>query len=188
MPPDGAASRLKRPARWLILLLLAVLSPLGSTAPAAETGSRYFHLPAGEAADTLKQFAVQAQREIMFPAEPVAGVRTNRVEGMLTPRDALERLVAKTGLAIVEDPKTGALMVTRPATTVAKISEPNPELHPSRSIPEPYETQKSPRNRQQLARPGPRAGCSGPRGRISWSGDHRHAPRQREQCRHRQSP
>ncbi len=138
MPSDGAASRLNHPARWVILLLLAVLLPLGSTASAAEAGARAFHLPPGDAADTLKQFAVQAQREIMFPAEPVVGVRTNPVEGMLTPRDALERLVAKTGLVIVEDPKTGALMVTRPATTVARITEPSPES--------PQSSEKSPSN------------------------------------------
>ena len=113
-----------------LVALCALLTLLGLSAHAAEAVPRWFAIPAGEAADTLKVFAAQAQSEIMFPSEQVAGVKTNPVNGRFTPRDALERLIANTGLVIVEDPRTGALMITRPATTVAHLSKPSSDPHP----------------------------------------------------------
>jgi hypothetical protein len=129
MSPDGAALPLNSPVQRFVVWF-AILLSLCAAAPAAADAKRTFDLPAADAATSLKQFAVQAQREIMFPAEPLAGVRTNRVEGTLTPREALDRLIANTGLVIVEDSTTGALMVTRPAATVAQITKPNPDSPP----------------------------------------------------------
>jgi len=122
MSTDGAVSYPRFAiARIIALLALRMLS--GLPVLAAEAAPRWFAIPAGEAADTLKVFAAQAQSEIMFPSEPVAGVKTNPVSGTLTPRDALERLIVQTGLVIVEDPKTGALMITRPSAPVAHLSK-----------------------------------------------------------------
>jgi TonB-dependent receptor len=94
----------------------------GAIAFAADTGRRGFDLPAGEATQTLKAFAEQADREILFPADPLAGIRTNAVKGSLLPRDALDRLVANTGLTVVEDARTGAFVVNR--TTPARTAPP----------------------------------------------------------------
>ncbi len=124
MFPNGAVS-LPRLVLVRVLALIALLSLPGRFLLAAEVAPRPFAIPAGEGADTLKVFAVQAQCEIMFPSEPVAGVKTNPVNGTFTSRDALERLIAGTGLVIVEEPKTGALMITRPAATVAHLSKPS---------------------------------------------------------------
>src|SRR5579872_2391947 len=93
------------------LALLAVA--LALTARAADTETRTFDVPAGEAGSTLKLFAQQARREIMFKAEPVSGVKTNPVQGDYTIREGLDRLLAGTGLVANEDAKTGALAVSR---------------------------------------------------------------------------
>jgi iron complex outermembrane receptor protein len=118
----------------VIALLLALLFSLLFLAPlraAPDSTPRPFRLPAGEAAETLKLFAAQAQCEIMFPAEPLAGVRTRPVEGAFAPRAALDRMLAGTGLVVVEDAKTTALMVTRPAATLARLTPANATSPPS---------------------------------------------------------
>lgn len=93
----------------------------GAVAFAADTAPRRFDLAAGEASQTLKAFAVQAGREIMFPADALAGIRTSAVKGSFTPRDALDRLVAQTGLTVVEDARTGAFVVNR-TTALARAA------------------------------------------------------------------
>lgn len=82
---------------------------------------RTFNLPAGEAATTLKQFAVQAGREIVFSAEAVGRVRTNEVAGDLSPGDAMTALLKGTGLVATQDKQTGAFAV-RPETAQEKNS------------------------------------------------------------------
>lgn len=82
--------------------------------------ARAFDLEAGDATETLKHFAAQAKREIMFPAAPVAGVRTNAVRGVFTPREALDRMLADSGLVAIEESRTGALMVNRAAAAQSK--------------------------------------------------------------------
>ena len=70
-----------------------------------------FDVPAGEARDTLKRFAQQAGREIVYP--PLGAIQTNAVKGELTVREALDRLLAGTSLAAFEDAKTGGMVVRR---------------------------------------------------------------------------
>lgn len=114
MPPFGVSRPTHRP---LILRVLGglLLAALGTLAAVAEPSRLPFDLPAGDAAETLKRFGQQAKREIMFPAEAVAGVKTHAVKGELAPRVALDRLVADTGLAVAEDERSGALMIFRAA-------------------------------------------------------------------------
>ena len=109
MPHNGVAIAV---SSWLARVVV-VLGWL-AIAAAAEP-ERNFDLPAGSAEQTLKLFAAQAQREIMFPVDSVAGVSTNALKGSYTGREALDRMVARTGLVVVEDAKTGALMVIRDA-------------------------------------------------------------------------
>ena len=61
----------------------------------------------------LKRVAQQAGLEIAYSAAAVQGVQTQPVAGELTPREALERMVAATPLKIFSDPQTGALSVLR---------------------------------------------------------------------------
>lgn len=92
------------------LAFLVLLVPVVYAADAAKVT---FAVPAGEAGKTLKQFAEQAKREIMFPVQRVDTIKTNAVEGVLTVREGLDRLLAGTELRALEDEKTGALVVQR---------------------------------------------------------------------------
>lgn len=106
-PPRPPLVALIRSVLGAVLLLAA--APLFPAEPARIA----FDLPAGDAAQTLKQFAQQARREILFPVQPVGGVKTNAVAGELTVTEALGRLLAGTELSAVEDARTGAIVVKR---------------------------------------------------------------------------
>lgn len=94
---------------FALALLFSVLCPPSSAAEAKKS----FDLPAGAAAETLKQFAAQAGREIVFAPEAVNGAQTKALRGELTPKEALEQLLADTGLVASQDAKTGAFAVKR---------------------------------------------------------------------------
>jgi len=96
--------------RVLLALALSLLAPL---AFAASDSPRAFDIPTGQAEATLKQFAAQAGAQFFFSAEKVNGTRTNAVKGEMTARQALDALLANTGLVAVQDTKTGALTVQR---------------------------------------------------------------------------
>lgn len=74
-----------------------------------------FDVPAGEASATLKQFSEQSGQTVVYLVDTVRGVKTGAVKGQFTARDALNRMLAGTELVLVEDPKSGALAVTRQA-------------------------------------------------------------------------
>ena len=138
MHPNGIICRLLRCV--LLSASCAVVSWQSiAFARTSDAGRLPFDLAAGEAAETLKRFGAQAAREIMFPAEAVAGVRTNAIKGDLTTRDALERLVAGTGLTIAEDEPSGALMIFRPAAPkppgAVPPTKPNPTSLPTTESP-----------------------------------------------------
>ena len=97
----------------LILCLLAAVAPVlhAASSPAKKT----YELAAGDASATLKHFVEQSGEQVLFLVNRVRGVKTNPVKGDFTAREALDRMVANTGLAVVEDAKTGALMINRTA-------------------------------------------------------------------------
>ena len=107
-------------SRWLRFathcLLTCLLWP---AAAAADNGRKSFDIPTGTAGETLKQFARQAGREIVFAAEAVGSVNTNAVKGEFTPKEALDQLLAETGLVATQDAKTGAFAIRR------GVSDPN---------------------------------------------------------------
>jgi len=109
-----AVTSLLRFARRALPPLLAVL--FAFPARAADDAKKSFDVPAGDAAQTLKQFAAQAGREIVFAPEIVGGVTTSAVKGDLTPRAALDKLIAGTGLVAAQEPKTGAFAVRKGPT------------------------------------------------------------------------
>ncbi|HEX3731285.1 MAG TPA: TonB-dependent receptor [Opitutaceae bacterium] len=87
--------------------------------------TRAFDVPAGAADQTLKQFATQAAREIVFAPETVGGVQTNAIQGQLTPQDAIDRMLANTALVASQD-KTGAFAVRRRAAVNVAAADPAP--------------------------------------------------------------
>jgi outer membrane receptor protein involved in Fe transport len=103
-----------RPGLVLFVLLSVVVATpfsMQAAAPAASTPVA-FDLPAADATVSLKRFAEQSGREIVYPPEAVKGVTTNPVRGSFAPRAALDALVAGTPLAVVES-RSGALAVNR---------------------------------------------------------------------------
>ncbi len=76
-------------------------------------------MPAGPASETLKQFAEQAHREILFPSESVADVRTHRVAGDYPPAVALDLMLAHTRLRAAETPDTGGFVIVPAGPTPA---------------------------------------------------------------------
>ncbi|MEO6568302.1 MAG: TonB-dependent receptor, partial [Opitutaceae bacterium] len=111
------------------LIVLLVLAALGSVVRAAASDPyRDFHLPAGDAATTLRQFVEQSGEQLLFLVPKVRGVQTNPVEGSFTAREALQRMVANTGLAIVPDEKSGALLINR--ASPADVSAPSLSAKP----------------------------------------------------------
>lgn len=87
---------------------------------------RHFDVPAGPAERALKAFAKQAELEVIFVTETAVGVRTNAVKGAYTPREAIDRLLAGTPLSAVQDPRTGALRVSRKSPPPPAAPEPLP--------------------------------------------------------------
>ncbi|MDA7640500.1 STN domain-containing protein [Opitutaceae bacterium] len=73
---------------------------------------RSLNIPEGLASHTLKEFAKQANVEIVFNTPSVSEVRTNPVVGKMTPRLALELMLSGTHLVFERDPETGAYAVT----------------------------------------------------------------------------
>jgi iron complex outermembrane receptor protein len=138
--PSPVPRLLARLVAWLWLAAAA-----GGIVAAAETAPVRFDLPAGAAAESLKRFGQQARREILFPAEAVAGVRTHELRGDYTPRAALDRLLAGTALSVVEDAQTGALMILR-APAVRPVSGEAPRREPP--PPKPANPPDKPMNRK----------------------------------------
>ena len=60
---------------------------------------------------SLKRFSAQTGQEVLFASELTRGVRTNRVKGEMQPREAIDLLLANTGLVAVHDAKTGVYSV-----------------------------------------------------------------------------
>jgi len=116
--------------RRALLLTLFLLQTVVfvSVMYAANNDKTDFDVPAGDAGGTLKRFAQQAQREIMFPAESVSGIKTNALKGRFTVREALDRMLAGTSLRATEDDKTGALVIVCSAPTGAHQPSGAPQI------------------------------------------------------------
>lgn len=89
--------------------IAAALLPLS----AAVDARKNFDVPAGIAKDTLKTFAKQAGREIVFSAEAIGAVPTRAVKGEFAPPEALDQMLADTGLVATQDERTGAFAVRK---------------------------------------------------------------------------
>ncbi len=114
----------RRLAVSVFALLIAAL-PI-SSAVAADTSAarKTYDLPAGSADQALRLFSEQSGIQVIFPSEVVRNVRANAVQGTLTSREALERMLTGTGLVAVPDAKTGALTVRK--ETAAPKNVPSP--------------------------------------------------------------
>ncbi len=97
----------------MALATAASLALTLSVALAAPVPKKSIDVPAGDAATTLKLFAQQSGEQIVYPLDQIRGVKTNAVKGEIASREALDQMLAGTGLVVVQDEKTGALSVRR---------------------------------------------------------------------------
>ncbi len=84
-------------ARRLAVLAVCVLTATAGSAFAARLLVQ-FDVPAGPLSDSLIQLARQAQLSLLVPKSAVAGLRAAPLSGVMTPAQALQRLLAGTGL------------------------------------------------------------------------------------------
>ncbi|MUI16050.1 TonB-dependent receptor plug domain-containing protein [Massilia dura] len=107
-------------------LLFAAVAIVALPGPAMATAIP-LELPAGPAAVTLPVFARQANLRLLASGDELADVRTSAVHGAYTPRQALDRLLAGTGLAatlagnavLVQKRKAPPLPPSRPPAPAA---------------------------------------------------------------------
>ncbi len=111
----------------------ASIGCIAIAAPAsAQERSQRFDIPAQAAANGLNEWAKQADRQIVFPYAAVNGRRTPSVRGKLTPRQALDRLIAPLGLAITSS-QNGTVTLAQPAQQPAAVAAEDPPAEPENS-------------------------------------------------------
>ena len=85
-------------------------------------GARRYELAGGNAADVLREFARAAELQLLFPERALRGVRLPPLHGEFSVREALDRLLADSGLEAVREGGTGAYAV-RPGLRAAATQE-----------------------------------------------------------------
>mgnify|MGYP000022014475 CR=1 FL=1 len=80
---------------------------------AAEAPRQRFDVAAGAAEPSIKLFSAQSGRQVIAPTDLLRGVRTEAVTGEFTAREALERMLTRTGLVARLDDSTGAFAIVR---------------------------------------------------------------------------
>lgn len=93
----------------LCVTLAFCVWPAGAATPSQK---RFFDLPSAPAAISLKQFISQSGVQLLYVPGEVDEVVTNAVKGRYTAGEAVNRLLADTGLVAVETRK-GAIAVNR---------------------------------------------------------------------------
>ncbi|MCA0369028.1 MAG: TonB-dependent receptor [Proteobacteria bacterium] len=91
--------------------LVACVAAFGT--PACAQDAREFDIPAGALGDALQQFAAQSDQQIFFSGSLVADLRTAGLHGRYTPADALNRLLAGSGLSWSQT-RPGVIVLRRP--------------------------------------------------------------------------
>lgn len=79
----------------------------------AEKEKLSLNIPAGAATVTLREFARQANAEILFDLQEVGGVETNAVNGNYDPDSAIRLMLNGTPLRVDFEVTTGAYAVFR---------------------------------------------------------------------------
>ena len=97
-----------------LLWFLTLLCVPGLRAYSADAGRRAFNLPADDAENALRLFATQSGLEVLFSRPSTAGVRTPALQGDYAPLEAINRLLAGTPLVATPEPRSGAIVVSRP--------------------------------------------------------------------------
>lgn len=126
--------------RWLILVVIAGLVPATRATLASK---RHYDVPAGDAVVTLREFVEQSGEQVIYLVPKVHGVKTHAVKGEYTAREVIERMVANTVLVVVQEEKTGALMVNRALPTRPPPDRSSPSKSNTSTQNEPSRTMNS---------------------------------------------
>lgn len=105
--PRGLTTRFVHTALLFLCVTLGLF--------AAEAKKYKFSLPAADAESSLKSFAAQSGREVIFVTESTKGVRTPAVHGEFTVQEALDQLLSGTPLVASENSASGAVKIRREA-------------------------------------------------------------------------
>lgn len=116
--------------RAAVASLTCGLSLLFNPTAAAAAATKSFDIPVGAALPALKRFVAQSGEQLLYSAEAVQGVTTNPVKGVLTAREALDRMVEGTALRVVADKQNGALSLVRVPVPNAPRVEPEEATTP----------------------------------------------------------
>ena len=94
----GSSVRQKQSSKASILLLFGISLTLSPAFAQAQE----FDIDAGPAVAGLSEFAAQADVSVVYTYDAVDGLETNKVEGVYEPDQALQLLLAGTGLSVYE--------------------------------------------------------------------------------------
>mgnify|MGYP002629537813 CR=1 FL=1 len=115
---DSSVMLLNRPIVCLALLSKLTFVPLtGAEAVAATTQAesvedlQRFQIVGGDAQEILETLSLRAERPLIYLVDQVKGVRLNSVEGEMTFRQAMERLVEGTELMLLEEANSGTWII-----------------------------------------------------------------------------
>ena len=86
--------------------------------PAAAKGN--YHIPRGDAATMLRQFATISGSPVLFMMDKVQGEQTNSVDGEYTPSEALKIMLAGTSLEIMQETEIKGFVVGRKASSLQR--------------------------------------------------------------------
>ena len=102
MKSGGEQGRKGRRVVWLATAAAAGLLAVSATAASAEAQDKHIIIPAEDASASIPALARQSGLQVFAPTDAVRGVRTNPVNGTFSPMEALNRLLAGTGLHAVQ--------------------------------------------------------------------------------------
>lgn len=113
-----------------LLPLVAAVCALAGAAPASaqDAAARPFQIPAGAAAAAVALFAKQADLRVLADGDDLAGIQTRAVQGSYAPGQALDLLLAGTGLSAVRNANGTALIRKTPAVPAVAKPAPLPAL------------------------------------------------------------
>ncbi|HEY3814136.1 MAG TPA: TonB-dependent receptor [Caulobacteraceae bacterium] len=102
MKSGGEQGRKGRRVLWLATAAAAGLLAVSATAASAEAQDKRIAIPAEDATASIPALARQSGLQVFAPTDALKGVRTNPVNGSFRPMEALNRLLAGTGLHAVQ--------------------------------------------------------------------------------------
>ena len=105
----GGSVRQKQSFKGSILLLFGISLTLSPAFAQAQE----FDIDAGPAVAGLSEFAAQADVSVVYTYDAVDGLETNKVEGVYEPDQALQLLLAGTGLSVYEGEGGAFAVATR---------------------------------------------------------------------------